>query len=225
MAKKALPKVKLSSSKSKKTKHVSRMDVGLAGSIADLNRRPTSPPDEAFAQAVQNYEAGLKAMQSRKYERAKALLEKVSTAPYRELADRAVVHLNTCQQQLARGVSSTFKSPEEHYDYAISLMNAGEYEDARQHLQKLQKQSPKADYIWYGIALLDCLTHHYEAALKNLEEAIKLDPVNRFHARNETDLQNMADDPRFTELLYPEGASEASAAAAPPAPARNSKRR
>jgi hypothetical protein len=27
----------------------------------------------------------------------------------------------------------------------------------------------------------------------------------RFQARNDSDFRNMADDPRFTELLYPEG--------------------
>jgi len=177
------------------------------------SERQPQKPDPGFTQAVQNYENGLKAMQTRKYERAKGLLEKVAEAPYKELADRAAVHLNTCQQQLSRTASSSFKSTEEHYDFAISLMNSGDYDDARQHLQKLQKQAPKADYVWFGIAILDCLTHHYEAALKNLEEAIKLNPVNRFHARNENDFQNMADDPRFTELLYPEGPD------APPVPA------
>jgi len=31
-----------------------------------------------------------------------------------------------------------------------------------------------------------------------------MNPHNRFQARNDSDFQNMADDPRFTELLYPE---------------------
>ena len=166
--------------------------------------------DPRFAQAVQNYEAGLKAMQGRKFERAKGLLEKVATGPLKELADRATMHLNSCQQQLARASSSAFKSPEEHYDYAISLMNAGQYDEARSHFEKLQRQMPKAEYVWYGMAVLDCLTHHYESALKNLEEAIKRDAANRFRARNEPDFQNLADDPRFTELLYPEGDTGAS---------------
>jgi tetratricopeptide (TPR) repeat protein len=164
--------------------------------------------DPNFAQAVQNYEAGLKALQSRKFERAKVLLEKVVAGPIRELADRAAVHLSTCNQQLARESAGNFKSPEEHFDYAISLVNAGDYDDARAHLQKLQKQYPKADYVYYGLAVLDCLTHQIESALKHLEEAIKRDPSNRFRARNEPDFQNMADDPRFTELLYPEGPTE-----------------
>jgi tetratricopeptide (TPR) repeat protein len=161
--------------------------------------------DPRFAQAVQNYEAGLKAFQAHKFDRAKALLEKVVTGASKELADRASVHLNACNQQLARTSSSAFKSHEEHYDYAISLMNAGDYDEAREHLEKIQKQVPKADYVWYGLAVLDCLTRRFEAALKNLEEAISRDNANRYRARNEADFKNLADDPRFTELLYPEG--------------------
>src|SRR5689334_5240276 len=49
--------------------------------------------DPRFAQAVQNYEAGVKAMQEHKYERAKSLLEKVCESGVRELADRASIHL------------------------------------------------------------------------------------------------------------------------------------
>jgi len=145
-------------------------------------------------------------MQAHKFERAESLLEKVAAGPSKELADRAAVHLQTCKQQLQRSASGAFKSHEEHYDYAISLMNAGDYDEARAHLEKLQKHVPKADYPWYGLAVLDCLTNKFESAMRHLEEAIKRDSANRFRARNESDFQAMADDPRFTELLYPESA-------------------
>lgn len=161
------------------------------------------PPDPKYTQAVQNYESGLKAMQERKFDKAKGLLEKVIAGPSKELADRARVHLNTCNQQLSRG-STSFKSLSEHYDYAVSLMNSGDYEEARSHMEKILKQNAKADFAFYGVALLDCLTNRSEDCLRNLSEAIKLNAANRFQARNDPDFKNMADDPRFTELLYPE---------------------
>jgi len=159
--------------------------------------------DPAFTQAVQNYEAGIRAMQERKYDKAKASLEKVFAGPSRELADRARVHLSGVTAHLTKTANS-FKSPEEHYDYAVSLMNDGDLEGARTHIDKILKQSPEADYAYYGMSLLDCLAGHSEDALRNLEQAIRLNPRNRLQARNDTDFQNMADDPRFTELLYPE---------------------
>jgi tetratricopeptide (TPR) repeat protein len=161
------------------------------------------PPDPKYTQAVQNYESGLKAMQEHKFEKAKGLLEKVIAGPSRELADRARVHLSTCNQQLAHGTAS-FKSLGEHYDYAVSLMNSGEYDEARGHMEKILKQNSKADFAYYGLALLDCLSNRSEDCLRNLNEAIKLNASNRFQARNDPDFKNMADDPRFTELLYPE---------------------
>jgi hypothetical protein len=80
---------------------------------------------------------------------------------------------------------------------------------AREHLDKLLKQQPRAEYVLYGLAALDCLTGHLEESLKTLGEAIQVRPALRFQARNDGDFQNLAEDPRFTELLYPDpGAGE-----------------
>jgi len=166
-------------------------------------QKKTAIDDPRHTQAVQNYEAGLRAMQEHKYEKAKGHLQKVLTGPSRELADRASVHLSACNQQVERAVTQ-FKSSEEHYDYAVSLMNLGDYVTAREHLDKLAKQSPAADYVVYGLAALDCLTGRVEESLRHLHEAIGLNPTLRFQARNDSDFHNLAEDPRFTELLYPD---------------------
>jgi tetratricopeptide (TPR) repeat protein len=203
MKKKAAAKVKASSAKQKKAKGKAASKRRKSAAPPPPPRRPSLAEDPRFAQAVQNYEAGLKAMQEHKFERARGFLEKVVKGASRELADRAALHLSICSQQLARG-STSFKTPEEHYDFAVSLMNAGDYDDARTHLEKIQKQSPKADYAVYGLAALSCLMHKPEDALRYLATAIKMNAMNRLQARNDTDFQNLADDPRFTELLYPE---------------------
>jgi tetratricopeptide (TPR) repeat protein len=162
--------------------------------------------DPHFTQAVQSYEAGLRAMQEHKFEKAKTFLQKVIGGPSKELADRATVHLNACNQQAEKVMG--FKNPEEHYDYAVSLMNVGDYVSAREHLEKLSKQVPRADYVAYGLAALDCLTGHVEDSLRHLDEAIRFNPTLRFQARNDSDFQNLAEDPRFTELLYPDPGAE-----------------
>ena len=203
MKKKAAAKVKRSASKSKKTKKLTKKSKKAAASQREPQRKLSLADDPRYSQAVGNYQAGLKAMQERKFERAKAFLQKVVEGPSRELADRGAVHLNTCNQQLARA-STSFKTHEEHYDYAVALMNQGNYDEARAHLEKILKQNPKADYAVYGLAVLDCLQNRVEDALRHLDESIRLNPAHRIHARNDTDFQNLADDPRFTELLYPE---------------------
>jgi tetratricopeptide (TPR) repeat protein len=172
-----------------------------SGKSAKLN------DDPRFSQAVQNYEAGLAALQSHKYDRAKALFEKVSVGPSPELADRAAVHLSTCIQQLNRDATS-FKSPEERYDYAVSLMNMGDYVSAREIFDELTRKHPKLDFVWYGAAALNCLMGHFPDAISGLNEAIRLNPANRFQARNDSDFKSLSDDPRFTELLYPDTSAE-----------------
>jgi len=163
--------------------------------------------DPQLTQLLQSYEAGLRAMQEHKYDKAKTLLQKVASGNNRELADRASVHINACNQQMERGATQ-FKTTEEHYDFVVSLINVGDYVSAREHLDKLSKQAPKADYVAYGLAALDCLTGHVEDSLRNLGRAITLNPALRFQARNDSDFQNLSEDPRFTELLYPDPGTE-----------------
>jgi tetratricopeptide (TPR) repeat protein len=163
--------------------------------------------DPRHTQAVQNYESGLRALQEHKFEKAKGHLQKVLTGPDKSLVDRAQVHILTCEKH-AEKPALQFKTTEEHYDYAVWLINAGDYVTAREHLDKLLKQNPKAEFVLYGLAALDCLTGHVEESLKTLSDAIQVKPALRFQARNDTDFQNLAEDPRFTELLYPDPGAE-----------------
>jgi tetratricopeptide (TPR) repeat protein len=207
MKNKQTPRSKGSSSKPKTRETVKPKTGRLLQMTGKASSKKVVIQDPAFTQAVQNYQEGLRALQERKFERAKGLFQKVVSSGSKELGDRAAVHLNTCNQHLEQA-STSFKTPEEHYDYAVSLMNLGDYVSAREHLEKILKQAPKADYACYGMAVLDCLTGHYENSLKYLSDAIRLNPANRYQARNDTDFRNMADDPRFTELLYPESGAE-----------------
>jgi len=181
------------------------------GKLLQMAQKPTAKhtlvSDPQLTQLLQSYETGLRAMQEHKYDKAKTALQKVVAGNNRELADRAAVHLNACNQQLEK-TSTQFKTPEEHYDFAVSLINLGDYVGAREHLDSLSKQVPKADYVAYGFAALDCLTGHSEDSLRNLARAIELNPALRFQARNDSDFQNLSEDPRFTELLYPDPGAE-----------------
>src|SRR5215475_5071817 len=183
MKKKPPAKVKLSSSKSLK-KGVLTKTSGRVLQMAQKStpKKPLSD-DPQLAQAVQNYEAGLRAMQEHKFDKAKAHLQKAVAGPSPELADRAKTHLIVCHQHAER-ITYQFKTPEEHYDYAVSLMNLGDYVSAREHLEKLYKQNPSVDYVVYGLAALDCLTGRVEESLKHLDEAIRHNASLRFQARN-----------------------------------------
>ena len=97
--------------------------------------------DPRFAQ----YEQALKSMQSQKFDRAKALFEKVIASGPKELVDRAPMHLNICNQQLTRATTN-FKTIDEHYDYAVSLLNMGDYVGAREHLEEISRKEPSLGF-------------------------------------------------------------------------------
>jgi len=164
--------------------------------------------DPRASQALQNYESGLRALQEHKFDKAKPLFQKVLAGGSKELSDRAAIHLRICNQHLERATTTQFKTVEEHFDYAVSLMNVGDYVAAREHIEKLLKQAPKTDFVIYGLAALDCLTGHVEDSLRHLDEALQLNAALRYQARNDTDFHNLAEDPRFTELLYPDPAAD-----------------
>ena len=105
--------------------------------------------------------------------------------------------------QIAKG-KTTFHSDEERYDYAVSLLNVGHYEDARDQFKQIIRGNSRADYAFYGLAVLASMTGETHTCLEHLSEAIRLNPRSRIQARADSDFQDMADDPRFTELLYPE---------------------
>ena len=159
--------------------------------------------DPARAQTLALYEAAIRLMQEGKFDKAHVAFDKMLAASPGDLADRIRMYINACVQQIHKG-HTTFSSHEEQYDYAISLLNKGNYEDAREQFKSILEANEQADYAFYGLAILSSLTGDSNTCLEHLTEAIRKNPRNRIQARADSDFQDMADDPRFTELLYPE---------------------
>ncbi len=157
-----------------------------------------------FEQQLKLYEQAVQHFHQQKYAKAKELLEKAMTGQSKELADRAQVHLRITEQRMAKQASPSLKTVEEHYQAGVAMMNLGRWDEARDHLLRARKLAPKADFVFYAMAALDCLTGEAESAMENLKTAIHLRPENRYHARNDEDFAFLQEDPRFTELLYPE---------------------
>jgi tetratricopeptide (TPR) repeat protein len=170
------------------------------------HRRKTTEEliDPAVQAQLKLFDEAVRHFQQQKYHRAQQVYEKVLSGPSKELADRAGVHLRICQQRIARPPSATPRSAEDHYHHGVAMMNLGHWDEAREHLEKAKKLSVKSDYIHYALAALDCLIGETDSAMEHLKSAIELRPENRYHARNDEDFASLQEDPRFTELLYPE---------------------
>jgi tetratricopeptide (TPR) repeat protein len=153
--------------------------------------------------AFQQYNAAVHLVQQGKYDKALAALEKLLPTAPPQIAERCRMYVATCRRQLEHAALS-FATPEERCDYAVSQLNQGLFEEAREHFNAIIADRPAADYAFYGLAVLDSITGRSQECLSNLSRAIELNPRNRLQARSDNDFLNMLDDPRFTELLYPE---------------------
>jgi tetratricopeptide (TPR) repeat protein len=176
------------------------------------NNLPATPPQHGGVEMVDPlvqaqmkvYEEAMSLFHQQKFQRAKQELERVIGGPSRELADRARTHLRITEQRMKPSADQNPRSPEDHYQRGVAMMNLGRWDEARESLERARKLAPKADHVHYALAALDCLTGEADSALANLKIAIELRPANRYHARNDEDFNFLQEDPRFTELLYPE---------------------
>ena len=200
---------KPSPSSSERSKGASRSDA------KPMKKRvlPPAPPaqrcgvelvDPRVQAQLKLYDEALSLFHQQKFAKAKQELEKVLEGPSKELIDRARMHINITEQRMKPAHEQNPRTADEHYQRGVAMMNIGRWDDARESLIKARKAAPKADHIHYALAALDCLTGEADSAMANLKVAIDLRGENRFHARNDEDFAFLQEDPRFTELLYPE---------------------
>jgi tetratricopeptide (TPR) repeat protein len=155
------------------------------------------------AALLQQYQSAVQLLQQGKFEKALVAFEKLLGTTSPPLAERSRMYMAACHREMTKS-KLEFASPEEQYDYAISLLNGDFFEEAREQFTVILAQLPSADYALYGLAVLDSITGQAEDCLEHLARAIESNPRNRLQARTDGDFQSMLEDPRFTELLYPE---------------------
>src|SRR5215467_4295509 len=195
-----------------KKSHTSSSSSKAAKSQKRKALAPAHPPQRGGVELVDPrvqaqmkvYDDALALFHQQKFQRCKQELEKVLEGPSKELADRARMHLKITEQRMRPSQEQNPKNAEEHYQRGVAMMNLGRWDEARESLDRARKLASKADHIVYAVAALDCLTGEADAALANLKIAIDLNSANRYHARNDEDFAFLQEDPRFTELLYPE---------------------
>jgi tetratricopeptide (TPR) repeat protein len=188
---------------------MARMQEARENSSARRTPRPAAPlpPRPAVSSAQQKilheYQSALELMQQTKFARARTMLERLISDAPPEILERVRIYLSICERNVQES-QLEFGSSEEQYDYAVSLLNQGNFEEARDQFESILNSTPEADFAHYGMALLSSMTGQSEEALEHLTRAIQMNPAIRIQARSDPDFVDMADDPRFTELLYPE---------------------
>ncbi len=69
------------------------------------------------------------------YGQAKELFEKAATGPVLEVAHAARVHARMCEQRINRSAPA-LATADDHYNYAVALINRNELQAAEKHLRE-----------------------------------------------------------------------------------------
>ena len=166
------------------------------------SEQPPALPAGAKAQ-FDAFERAIQLLHKRSFREAREMFEKARIGPNLEIAVNAATHVRMCERRLAAPLPEP-KSAEEHYNYAIALINLRNLEEARRHVEIALKMEPRADHVHYAMGVCMALSGDAQGAYDSLKRAIELQPRNRMVARQDSDLEGVSHHPRIGKLLYPE---------------------
>ena len=167
--------------------------------ILERSRGPQTTPNPVAAppapraghvEAIGLYEEGMAALQAHEFARASAILRSVLTRypQERELHERVRLYLNVCDRHMTPRAASP-STPEERVFAATLAVNAGNYDEALEHLRIASDEAPEHDHALYMLASVLALRDEVEKAVPLLLRAIELNPDNRTLARHDPDLE------------------------------------
>ncbi len=136
------------------------------------------------------------------FRQAREQFERAAGGPRREMALAATLRARMCERRLAQAAPRP-QSAEEHYAYAVALINERRWKEAEEHLNKALAQNPNADHVYYSLALCRGRCGDMEGAYSSLKRAIELQPRNLVAARNDPDFARLNLEPPLSELLRP----------------------
>lgn len=147
---------------------------------------------DIFAQAM-------KVFNQSDYEEAAALFEKAATGPLIGVNESALMYSRMCQQRIGRA-KVELETPEDHYNYAVSLINARKYREARASLEAAAAAGPQPHFC-YAMALVEGYLGSMELAASHLRRAIQMDPALRGRARSDPDFAPLLLHPKLKEAM------------------------
>ena len=162
-------------------------------------------PSKQFAGAVNALEAGIKLMFAQDFAKAVKAFNKV-LADYPEepeIQASAKARIQACEKKIQERARTIYRTPDDHYNVAVALMNSGDLSTAMTHLQSALKLAPKADHILYAIAAANALQGNRDEALHFLKQSIHHRAENRFQAQQDTDFAVLAEEQAFKDLITP----------------------
>jgi tetratricopeptide (TPR) repeat protein len=156
---------------------------------------------DLFARATKSFTGG-------EFQKARDLFTEAALGPSLEVAESARMYVRMCDQRIGRE-RVEIRTPEEHYDVAVQLINQRKLPPAQQHLKTALEALPNAAHLHYAMALAKGLGGDARSAEEHLRRAIELDPQQRALARGDSDFQELMHHLEIRNLIYPDRSSNA----------------
>jgi len=171
--------------------------------VASQDSASTAETRNAAQVQLKSYEQAVRLFHIRKFAEARELFRKAHAGPNREMAHNAELHIRMCDRRLETPAVE-FRTAEDHYNYAVALINVRNLVEAQQHLETALGLEPQADHVYYALALCKGLAGDLDGAYESLKRAIELEPHNRIAARQDADFASFSDQPQIQRLLFPD---------------------
>ena len=162
-----------------------------------------SAPGIDAGRQVEWFEQAMKLFHVREFEKAQPLFQASAGGPSRDVAHSARLHQRICEGQ-QRKPQLRLENAEDHYNYAISLINRRQLVSAEEHLRQALQRAPDGDHIHYALALTRGLSGDLKGAAEHMRRAVSLQPRNRHLARSDPDFAEIGQRKPLGEILYPE---------------------
>lgn len=173
-------------------KQTKTKDGKAAGAREAVAPPGIKPQPELFASAMTAFWAG-------QYAKAKALFEEAAKGGNLSVSESSQMYIRMCERRMA-AAQVELTSPEDHYLYGVSLMNAQQYGEAKGHLEAAVAASPAPHYL-YAFSIASGMLGAVQDAAQSLRRAIALDPSIRALARNDPDFAPLLEHAPIREAL------------------------
>ena len=166
--------------------------------------KQTSKQSEAYEAAVKRFHVAVDQLQKGDYRAAgdqfDALIQSVKDEPV--LIERSKMYRLICKNRL-EPVTEPGSAPDDLYYRAVVSSNDGNPAEAVRLLDQALQQKPNEVRLLFARASAWALSGNSESAVRDLQQAIAIDPTVRFQAVNDPDFEGIREEPGFIDIIEP----------------------
>lgn len=156
-------------------------------------RAAEAKQSEQFSRAAAFFQSG-------KFGMARRILERVRSGPNAGLGHRAGVYIAVCNRRTARK-RVRLTTLEEHYNYAVTRVNAGYFDEAVRVCNRALAKNPEAAHVHYLKSVANILSGRTSSGVLPLKKALALDPDIRIFALQDPDMEAVVETNPYARLL------------------------